>query len=148
MRALFAAARAAGALTSVDVSSVDLVTRLGADLLRAAIARLDPDVLIANGEEALALGPVPGSRTTVVKAGAAPTTVTAPDGGTTRVPVDPVAAVRDTTGAGDAFAAGFLTALAAGVAVDAAVRAGHALAARVLQQPGAVLDPTPLGDTA
>lgn len=145
---LFAAARAGGALTSVDVSSVDLVTRLGADALRAAIAGLDPDVLIANGEEALALGPVPGARTTVVKAGAGPTTVTTPDGTSTRVPVDPVPAVRDTTGAGDAFAAGFLTALAAGDAATTAVRAGHALAARVLQQPGAVLDPTPLGDTA
>ncbi|SDG89544.1 carbohydrate kinase family protein [Klenkia brasiliensis] len=149
---LFAAARAAGALTSVDVSSVDLVTRLGADVLRAAIAGLDPDVLIANAEESLALGPVPGARTTVVKAGAGATTVTLPDGTTTRVPVDPVAAVRDTTGAGDAFAAGFLTALAAtsatGADLPSAVRAGHALAARVLQQPGAVLDPTPLGDTA
>ncbi|SDP21608.1 Sugar or nucleoside kinase, ribokinase family [Klenkia soli] len=144
VRTLFAAARDTGALTSIDVSSVDLVTRLGAEVLRAAIARLAPDVLIANAEEAAALGPVPGARTTVVKAGSAPTTVTGPDGAVVRVPVAPVDAVRDTTGAGDAFAAGFLTAFATGRDPVAACLAGHALAARVLQQPGANLsaDPT------
>lgn len=147
LHTLFAAARDTGALTSIDVSSVDLVTRLGADLLRAAIARLAPDVLIANRDEAAVLGPVPGARTTVVKAGPSPTTVTTPGGATTEVPVAPVPQVRDTTGAGDAFAAGFLTALAADADVVASVRAGHALAARVLQQPGANLEP-PLGDTA
>jgi sugar/nucleoside kinase (ribokinase family) len=143
VRTLFLAARDTGALTSIDVSSVDLVTRFGADALRDAIIRLAPDVLIANTEESAALGPVPGVATTVVKAGAAPTTVTGPDGAVVRVPVDPVAGVRDTTGAGDAFAAGFLTAFALDRDPVAACRAGHALAARVLQQPGANLTPDP-----
>jgi sugar/nucleoside kinase (ribokinase family) len=48
-----------------------------------------------------------------------------------------VAEVVDTTGAGDAFAAGFLVAWAGGAAVVDAVRAGSALAATVLAAPGA-----------
>ncbi len=140
---LFRTARDTGALTSIDVSSVDLVTRLGADALRAALTRLAPDVLIANADEAAALGPVPGIATTVVKAGADPTTVTGPGGAVVRVPVAPVDGVRDTTGAGDAFAAGFLTAFAVDRDASAACRAGHVLAARVLQQPGASLSPAP-----
>jgi sugar/nucleoside kinase (ribokinase family) len=65
--------------------------------------------------------------------------VTGAEGTTTVVPVPPVARVRDTTGAGDAFAAGYLTALLADrrVGVAGAVAAGHRLAAAVLASPGA-----------
>ncbi len=45
--------------------------------------------------------------------------------------------VVDTTGAGDAFAAGVLAARSAGAAVEATLRAGTALAARVIGQLGA-----------
>ncbi len=47
--------------------------------------------------------------------------------------------VSDTTGAGDAFAAGFLGALLDGADAVAAVAAGHGLAAAVLGQPGATV---------
>jgi ribokinase len=45
--------------------------------------------------------------------------------------------VVDSTGAGDAFAAGVLAARLAGTAIDAALAAGHALAARAVVRPGA-----------
>jgi sugar/nucleoside kinase (ribokinase family) len=53
------------------------------------------------------------------------------------VAAEPVADVRDTTGAGDAFAAGTLAAWMAGADLPAACRAGHRLAAGVLASPGA-----------
>ena len=48
-----------------------------------------------------------------------------------------VDAVRDTTGAGDAFAGGFLAACAAGADPRDACIAGHTAAAAVLTVPGA-----------
>ena len=46
-------------------------------------------------------------------------------------------AVVDSTGAGDAFAAGVLAARLDGAEIRAALSAGHALAARVVVRPGA-----------
>ena len=43
----------------------------------------------------------------------------------------------DTTGAGDAFAAGFLPAFQRGLSIGDALAAGHACAARTLDAPGA-----------
>ncbi len=53
-----------------------------------------------------------------------------------RVPGQDVAVV-DSTGAGDAFAAGVLAARFAGGDVAATLAAGHALAARAVGRPGA-----------
>jgi 2-dehydro-3-deoxygluconokinase len=55
------------------------------------------------------------------------------------VPAQVSAAVRDTTAAGDAFNAAYLLARLRGQAIREAAAVGHALAARVIQTPGALL---------
>ena len=74
---------------------------------------------------------------TVVKSGARPTLVISPDGETVSIPVPPVEQIVDTTGAGDAFAAGYLLAMSAGQDIRTCVAAAHLLASRVLRSPGA-----------
>lgn len=54
-----------------------------------------------------------------------------------RVAAEPVGAVTDSTGAGDAFAAGLLGARAAGAPVAEALASGARLAARAVRQSGA-----------
>jgi 2-dehydro-3-deoxygluconokinase len=55
------------------------------------------------------------------------------------VPAQKSVAVRDTTAAGDAFNAAYLMARLGGAELREAADAGHALAARVIQTPGALL---------
>ena len=59
------------------------------------------------------------------------------DGTRTQVSVRPVEGVRDSTGAGDAFAAGWLSAMIEGQGPVARVERGHALARTVLAHSGA-----------
>jgi sugar/nucleoside kinase (ribokinase family) len=141
---LVAAARERGARVSIDASSTGLLEGLGVERVLGWIAELRPDVLFANETEAALLGIAGGgavaasvARAVVVKHGPAPTEVF--EGGelARRVEVAPVAGVRDLTGAGDAFAAGFLAATLQGADAAGACRAGHAAAASVLTNPGA-----------
>ena len=78
-----------------------------------------------------------GASLVVVKQG--PDGALAADGGPGRLiatsPIQPV----DTTGAGDSFNAACLHALIAGVNIDGAVQAGHALAREVIQSRGAII---------
>ncbi|MFP5487065.1 MAG: carbohydrate kinase family protein [Acidimicrobiia bacterium] len=133
--------RRRGARLSIDVSAVTVVETLGRARFGALLDELDPEIVLANAEEAAALGLAsrlrsPGS-TTIVKDGPRPALVLLDDGTCRSVPPDAVTGVRDTTGAGDAFAAGFLAAWMDGADPVDACRAGHRAAASVLHTPGA-----------
>jgi sugar/nucleoside kinase (ribokinase family) len=141
--ALLRAAAAAGITVSLDASSTGLLEDLGIARYVEFVHSVHPSIFFANASEAalLELDQAPFSAMLrIVKDGAAPTTVLAPDGTRTIVPVVGVDGVRDATGAGDGFAAGFLAAHLVGDNIISAVEAGHALARAVLQSPGAALD--------
>jgi ribokinase len=97
-------ARGAGARVSVDLSSAAVLAKGGADL-RQLIDELEPDIVFANEVEAELFGPIEAP-TVVVKRGALGCSVHT-RAETLDHPAEE-AVVVDTTGAGDAFAAGFL----------------------------------------
>lgn len=96
-------ARAASARVSVDLSSWSTIRDAGADRFRALVASLEPDVVFANEEEDAVFGGALPGVTWILKRGR--------DGcsfaGDER-PALPVRDVVDTTGAGDALAAGWI----------------------------------------
>jgi sugar/nucleoside kinase (ribokinase family) len=144
---LVARAGEAGVVLSFDPSSVALCGPAFLHLVRET----RPGVVLCNEAEAAALGVdgegLPGARLVVVKQGPAPALLRGEV--TAEVPVPGRPVVVDTTGAGDAFAGGFLLALARGEGAVAAAHAGHTAAARVIAGPGADArcDPGP-GDAA
>ena len=100
---------------------------------------------MCNGDEAELLRlspahPIDGARLTVIKHGAQPTVAVTRERTTTQLDVPPAQDILDTTGAGDAFAAGFLGSFVTTGDVVSALASGHALAGRVLRSPGATLD--------
>jgi sugar/nucleoside kinase (ribokinase family) len=145
-------ARAVGAIVSVDLASVGPLLAGGRRAARGLIGTAAPDIVFATSAEAEALvggGPAEPlldvARVAVVKRGSKGATVLARSGSERlrfEVATSPLAAV-DTTGAGDAFDAGFLVAWfaaeAAGRALPAALNraalAGHRAAARQLATP-------------
>jgi ribokinase len=142
-----AAARARGLRTSVDVASTGPLAGAGAERVLGWLA--EADLVLANAGEATVLtglaDPVAAAaalagarRTAVVKCGAGGA-VWAAAGEVITVPA-PATRVIDTTGAGDAFTAGLLAALADGAgpaaALGTAVRLGSAVVARVGARPG------------
>ena len=139
------AARATGALISIDASSSSVLKQYGTDHYRTLIQSLQPDVFLCNEDEAAVLGlgeqqPMVGAALTVIKQGPLPVIAVQHNGTTTEVAVTPVANIVDTTGAGDAFAAGFLPHYAQTKNINNAVAHGNAVASRVLQSPGATLN--------
>jgi sugar/nucleoside kinase (ribokinase family) len=140
---LMAAARSRGIELCLDASSTGLLEDLGIATYLEFVRAVRPTIFFANAAEAAVLDLDSGlfsGTLTIIKHGSEPTVVRAPDGTRTSVPVKVVDDVRDATGAGDAFAAGFLSARLAGRDVIEAVHAGHALAGAVLRSPGAALD--------
>jgi sugar/nucleoside kinase (ribokinase family) len=138
-------ARATGAIISIDASSSSVLMQYGTDRYRALIQTLQPHVFLCNEDEAKVLGlgakmPMAGTALTVIKQGPLPVIAVQHDGTTTEVAVTPVANIVDTTGAGDAFAAGFLPHYAQTKNIGNAITEGNALASRVLQSPGATLN--------
>jgi len=133
-------ARRAGVPVSLDASSTGMIEEYGLARYLDLVESIRPAVFFANGHEARVLDvtrPQFAKTMTVVKNGAGPTIVTPPGGVPRAVPVPEAAAARDSTGAGDAFAAGFLAARARGADPVEAASAGHDLARSVLFSPGA-----------
>jgi len=154
-------ARTAGAAVSLDLASAAPLLAAGRPAAHALVARAAPDILLANAAEAgaflgvdrldglLAFAPV-----AVVKQGASGATLLLrTEGGPTarhEVATRPLPAA-DTTGAGDAFDAGFLASWLAAdrsvapAALRRAVVAGHRAAARQVAaaRPELVLGPRP-----
>jgi sugar/nucleoside kinase (ribokinase family) len=146
LAAVEAGAGAAGVPAAVDAASWPLLAGDAGELLLAAAARAG--TLLANLEEAATLTgrrdpQVAAGRlaarvgTAVVKCGDRGVVVCAGAGGRPLTVAAPEAAVVDVTGAGDAFAAGYLVARAGGADPARAARAGTRLAARAVAVDGA-----------
>ncbi|MBD8024181.1 carbohydrate kinase family protein [Microbacterium gallinarum] len=137
-----AAASAArrGARVSLDLSSVATMRGLGAAQLKHIVDDLAPAVVFANADEARTATEIDLDLTAavfIVKRGGDSVLVTEGDS-RVEVPVNRVDDVLDSTGAGDAFAAGYLTAALSGADPCASVRAGSELAMSALRRAGAL----------
>ncbi|MGX7679830.1 carbohydrate kinase family protein [Jatrophihabitans sp. DSM 45814] len=144
--ARFAIRRAsdAGVPITVDAASADPIRHLGAETF---LAMVEPSAtLLANHDETSVLTGITDSGLAamklserfagvVVKRGARGATV-AQNGVLTEIPTEEVEVI-DSTGAGDAFAAGVLAALHGGADLVAAVRLGNQLGARAVAALGA-----------
>lgn len=145
-------ARAANASVSVDLASIGPLLADGRRAARGLIAEIAPDLLFATAAEAEALlggrgvdGLLDVTATAVVKRGAKGATVLARVGAE-RVRLEVATehlAITDTTGAGDAFDAGFLVGWFAAqrmgrslsASLQRAAVTGHRAAARQLSSP-------------
>jgi sugar/nucleoside kinase (ribokinase family) len=108
-QAVAAAARAVheeGGLVSVDLSTWTSIRAYGPEAFLSKIEELQPHVVFGNEEELQELGRAPAVGTIVLKRGSAGAVVVS--GGTREEYEAQVCDVVDTTGAGDALAAGFL----------------------------------------
>lgn len=138
-RALIERAKTAGLVVSLDPGSAGFLADFGADRFLAAIDGVD--VLLPGLDEARLLTGLDDPEamvaalpfeTVVLKLGKAGAIVGGAGGEPTSVPAVPADAVVDPTGAGDAFAAGFLAAWAADRDAVAAAHAASAVAARAV----------------
>lgn len=131
-RHLAAMGAAADVRVSVDLSSWSFIKQFGPKRLALLLDELRPHTVFTNEEELDALGDRPTCEVLVVKLGHNGVTVHSPDG-TVHHPAEPATAI-DTTGAGDAFAAGYLL----GTSLDDGVRRGLAAAATCITTIGGV----------
>jgi sugar/nucleoside kinase (ribokinase family) len=134
-RQLLDDARQRALVISMDPSTAVLADDTFADLVQA----IEPEIVFCNADEAKALDVddrgLPGAHLVVVKQGAEPVRLC----GAVRADVDvpPVPDLVDTTGAGDAFAGGFLYAYVNGAPPVDAARTGVRAATCVVRGPGA-----------
>jgi sugar/nucleoside kinase (ribokinase family) len=163
------ATSAAGGVVSLDLGSAEVVTAC-ADALRAALATGGIDLVFCNESEAAALGrlagPSPGGsgdrasgqraeadagvayllrsvQVVCLTLGAEGSVVTRRDGDRFATPAraPPGGRAIDTTGAGDAYAAGFLWALLHGAPLPVCAATGAAAAAEAVAVRGGALPP-------
>jgi sugar/nucleoside kinase (ribokinase family) len=140
------AAREAGTKVAFTLSDSFVVHRHHADLL----SLLDDgriDLLFGNEAELTALGETDDFDAAVETIGAKVSTLVATrsekgavalaHGARAAVAAEPIAALVDTTGAGDLFAAGFLAGEARGLGLEQSLRLGAICAAEVIQHYGA-----------
>ena len=106
LAATAAEAAARVARVSVDLSSTAAIAEIGVDLFAETVRQLRPQVVFATEAEAALVGSV-DVETMVIKRGARGCVVRGRGGGEEEFAAQP-AEVVDGTGAGDAFAAGFL----------------------------------------
>ena len=138
--AMLGEARELGVPISLDASSTGALADAGLERSVGLITEVGPDVLFCNRDEAELLE-VHGARrlatTTIIKNGAEPTMIFSPSAATS-YPASRVEQVLDTTGAGDAFAAGYLVSrFDEHVSEEAAISIAHGLSARTLTTFGA-----------
>jgi sugar/nucleoside kinase (ribokinase family) len=101
-------ARAAGARVVVDLAAATIIEAFGRERLRARLAALEPDMLLANVAEHTAIGNDLPADSWILKRGSAGCTFRIAPDPPFELPAVPPAQVLDTTGAGDALAAGYL----------------------------------------
>jgi sugar/nucleoside kinase (ribokinase family) len=128
--------RASGGRVSLDVSSAAVIEAFGPERFAGNLEAVAPDIVFANAAEDRTLGGRPPG-VYVVKDGPRPVVVTQPDGSVSQVDVPALPGpVSDTTGAGDAFAAGFIAVMLEGASAVDAARAGVAAAGLLLARSG------------
>lgn len=119
---------------------------LGTEAFLELVAIANPAAVFLNRSEHQALGLedqqcISGATTTIVTNHSQPTMVLRANGSAESVEVPAVAQIRDRTGVGDGFIAGYLASIRAGANPVSATHAGHRTAARVLAQLGPTTRP-------
>lgn len=149
MRSVLQAAREAGCTVSVDLGSFEVVRAAGEGL--RPLLREYVDMLFANEDEASAMFPdltdygamaremTRLCRTAVIKLGPAGSIIAGADGSVHRVEAVPARRLVDTTGAGDAWAAGFLFGWLNELPASVCGQLGSILGSEVVQCLGSVI---------
>jgi sugar/nucleoside kinase (ribokinase family) len=128
---LIAWAHEVGVAVSIDLSSLALLEDLGSTRVNELARLLHPQVVFANEQEAPAAGLFRDAGVFIEKRGADPVCVSV-DGQLIEIAVPSIGTIANSTGAGDAFAAGVLSQWQPGCAVEARVHEGIRAAAAVL----------------